>query len=118
MTSRRTFPSERRSTRSSITMRRTSIPRSADGSRSIPRWTFHFTPTSASWLNAVEGFFAKLTNRRLKRGVFRSVADLEDAINHFVAETNADPKPFVWTAHPNRILAAVKRGKEKLESIH
>src|SRR6266542_7022993 len=50
-----------------------------------PRWTFHFTPTSASWLNAVEGFFAKLTNRRLKRGVFRSVADLEDAINHFVA---------------------------------
>ena len=48
----------------------------------------------------------------------RSVADLEDAINHFVAETNADPKPFVWTARPNRILAAVKRGKEKLESIH
>ena len=83
-----------------------------------PRWTFHFTPTSASWLNAVESFFAKLTNRRLKRGVFRSVADLEDAINHFVAETNADPKPFVWTARPNRILAAVKRGKEKLESIH
>ena len=83
-----------------------------------PRWTFHFTPTSASWLNAVEGFFAKLTNRRLKRGVFRSVADLEDAINRFVAETNADPKPFVWTARPNRILAAVKRGKEKLESIH
>ncbi len=66
----------------------------------------------------VEGFFAKLTNRRLKRGVFRSVADLEDAINRFVAETNADPKPFVWTARPNRILAAVKRGKEKLESIH
>ena len=83
-----------------------------------PRWTFHFTPTPASWLNAVEGFFAKLTNRRLKRGVFRSVADLEDAINRFVAETNADPKPFVWTARPNRILAAVKRGKEKLESIH
>src|SRR5216117_1743838 len=66
-----------------------------------PRWTFHFTPTSASWLNAVEGFFAKLTNRRLKRGVFRSVADLEDAINHFVAETNANPKPFVWTARPS-----------------
>ena len=83
-----------------------------------PRWTFHFTPTSASWLNAVEGFFAKLTNRRLKRGVFRSVDELEDAINRFVAETNADPKPFVWTARPSRILAAVKRGKEKLESIH
>ncbi len=83
-----------------------------------PRWSFHFTPTSASWLNAVEGFFAKLTNRRLKRGVFRSVADLENAINRFIAETNANPKPFVWTARPNRILAAVKRGKEKLESVH
>ena len=65
---------------------------------SRPRWTFHFTPTSASWLNAVEGFFAKLTRRRLKRGVFRSVVDLQAAINRFVEETNADPKPFVWTA--------------------
>jgi DDE superfamily endonuclease len=83
-----------------------------------PRWTFHFTPTSASWLNAIEGFFAKLTNRRLKRGVFRSVPELQAAIDRFVAETNADPKPFVWSARPNRILAAVKRGKEKLESIH
>ena len=83
-----------------------------------PRWTFHFTPTSASWLNAVEGFFAKLTNRRLKRGVFRSIHDLDDAINRFIAETNAEPKPFVWTARPNRILAAVKRGKQTLESVH
>jgi transposase len=83
-----------------------------------PRWTFHFTPTSASWLNAVEGFFAKLTRRRLKRGVFRSVVDLQLAINLFVAETNADPKPFVWTADPKRVLAAVKRGKQALESIH
>src|ERR1700737_3676734 len=82
-----------------------------------PRWTFHFTPTSASWLNAVEGFFAKLTRRRLKRGVFRSVADLRAAINRFVEETNSNPKPFVWTADPKRVLAAVKRGKEKLESI-
>ena len=83
-----------------------------------PRWTFHFTPTSASWLNAVEGFFAKLTRRRLKRGVFPSVDELEETITRFVAETNDEPKPFVWTANPNRILAAVKRGKEKLESIH
>ena len=83
-----------------------------------PRWTLHFTPTSASWLNAVEGFFAKLTNRRLKRGVFRSLPELKAAIDRFLAETNANPKPFVWTASPNRILAAVKRGKEKLESIH
>ena len=79
--------------------------------------TFHFTPTSASWLNAVEGFFAKLTRQRLKRGVFRSVIDLQAAINRFVAETNANPKPFVWTADPKRVIAAVKRGKQTLESV-
>jgi len=83
-----------------------------------PRWTFHFTPTSASWLNAVEGFFAKLTTRRLKRGVFRSLVDLQDAINRFLDETNGDPKPFRWTADPDRVLAAVRRGKQALESIH
>ena len=83
-----------------------------------PRFTFHFTPTSASWLNAVEGFFAKLTRRRLKRGVFHSVVDLQAAINRFVQETNANPKPFVWTADPNRVLAAVKRGKHVIESLH
>jgi transposase len=83
-----------------------------------PRWTFHFTPTSASWLNAVEGFFAKLTRQRLQRGVFRSVVDLQLAINRFVEDTNADPKPFVWTAVPRRVLASVKRGKQTLESVH
>ena len=83
-----------------------------------PRWTFHFTPTSASWLNAVEGFFAKLTRRRLKRGVFRSLGDLQAAINRFLAETNAQPKPFVWTAKPKTVLAAVNRGKQALEAIH
>jgi len=83
-----------------------------------PRWTFHFTPTSASWLNAVEGFFAKLTKRRLKRGVFRSLPELQAAINRFLAETNDDPKPFVWTAEPEKVLAAIKRGKQALESLH
>ena len=83
-----------------------------------PRWTFHFTPTSASWLNAVEGFFAKLTKRRLKRGVFCSIVDLQAAINRFLRETNDDPKPFVWTADPERIIASVKRGYQALESIH
>lgn len=83
-----------------------------------PRWTFHFTPKSCSWLNAVETFFAKLTKRRLKRGVFRSVDDLKAAIHRFIAEANMDPKPFVWTAEPQRILAAVQRGLQKLESIH
>lgn len=83
-----------------------------------PRWIFHFTPTSTSWLNAVETFFSKLTRRRLRRGVFCSVVELQAAIHRFFAETNHDPKPFVWTADPNRVLAAVKRGKQALESVH
>jgi transposase len=82
------------------------------------RFIFHFTPTSCSWLNAVEGFFAKLTKRRLKRGVFRSVVDLQAAINRFVAETNNNPKPFTWTANPDKIIAAVRRGHQVLDSIH
>ena len=83
-----------------------------------PRFTFHFTPTSCSWLNAVEGFFATLTKRRLKRGVFTSVVDLQAAINRFVADHNTQSKPFRWTADPNKIIAAVKRGHQALESIH
>jgi transposase len=82
------------------------------------RFTFHFTPTSCSWLNAVEGFFAKLSRRRLKRGVFHSVVDLQAAINRYLAEHNQQPKPFVWTANPDDIIAAVKRGHQVLDSIH
>jgi len=74
----------------------------------------HYTPKSASWLNAVEGFFAKLTKRRLKRGVFRSLVDLQAAIKRFVADTNATAKPFVWTANPDKIIAAVRRGYQVL----
>src|SRR6202167_5768041 len=83
-----------------------------------PRWTFHFTPTSASWLNAVEGFFAVLTKRRLKRGVFKSIVDLQAAINRYVDEHNMAPKPFIWTKDPDQIIAAVKRGHQVLDSIH
>ena len=83
-----------------------------------PRFVLHYTPTSASWLNAVEGFFAKLAKRRLKCGVFRSIVDLQAAINRFLKETNDDPKPFVWTADPNKIIAAVKRGYQALGFIH
>jgi len=83
-----------------------------------PRFVFHYTPTSASWLNAVEGFFAKLTKRRLKRGVFHSLVDLQAAIKRFLAETNDNPKPFVWTANPDKIIAAVRRGFQALDSIH
>jgi transposase len=83
-----------------------------------PRFVFHYTPTSCSWLNAVEGFFAKLTRRRLKRGVFRSIVELQAAINRFLAETNIDPKPFTWTADPDKIIAAVRRGHQVLDSLH
>jgi transposase len=83
-----------------------------------PRWTFHFTPTSSSWLNAIEGFFAKLTRRRLKNGVFCSVVDLQAAINRFLAEHNKTPKPFIWRADPDQIIAARNRGFQTLESIH
>ena len=83
-----------------------------------PRFVFHFTPTSASWLNAVEGFFAKLTKRRLKRSVFRSLQELKDAIHRFLQDTNADPRPFTWTKDPNKIIAAAKRGHQVLDSIH
>jgi transposase len=83
-----------------------------------PRFVFHFVPTSCSWLNAVEGFFARLATRRLKRGVFRSLVDLQAAINRFLAEHNTHPKPFTWTADPDKIIAAVKRGHQVLDSIH
>jgi transposase len=86
--------------------------------RHHPRFVLHFTPTSCSWLNAVETFFATLTKRRLKRGVFHSVVDLQAAINRYIDETNHHPKLFVWTADPNKIIAARQRGLDVLDSIH
>jgi transposase len=83
-----------------------------------PRWTFHFTPTSCSWLNAVEGFFAKLTRRRLKRGAFPSLVALQQAINRFIEHHNHEPKPFAWKADPKAIIAAAKRGHQTLQTIH
>ena len=83
-----------------------------------PRFTFHFTPTSASWLNAVEGFFGVLTKRRLKRGVFKSVDDLQATINRYLVEHNQQSKPFTWTKDPEKIIAAVRRGHQTLDSIH
>jgi transposase len=75
-----------------------------------PRWTFHFTPISCSWLNAVEGFFAELTQRRLKGGAFHSFVDLQAAFNRFIAEHNTQAKPFVWKAEPDKIIAVRNRG--------
>ena len=80
-----------------------------------PRWTFHFTPTSGSWLNAVEGFFSKLTRQRLKRGVFRSIVELQAAINRYLEEHNAGPKPFRWTKSANTILTKLHHPNE---SVH
>lgn len=64
------------------------------------------------------GLLRQTYNAAPQRGAFRSLADLKTAINRFVAENNSDPKPFVWTADPNRVLAAVKRGKQALKSVH
>ena len=74
-----------------------------------PRWVFHFTPTSASWLNAVENFFSILTRRRLKRGVFTSVAELQKAITRYIKEHNKTSKPFVWTKTAEAILDSLQR---------
>jgi transposase len=83
-----------------------------------PRFVFHFTPTSCSWLNAVETVFSALSRRRLKRGVFRSIVDLQAAINRYIEDHNAEPKPFVWTADPGTILGNVARGTQALASLH
>ena len=74
-----------------------------------PRYHVHFTPTSASWIDQVERWFALLTGRALRRGVHRSVADLERDISAFVEATNADPKPFRWVKSADDILAGVRR---------
>jgi transposase len=83
-----------------------------------PRVRLHFTPTSASWLNLVERFFAEITTRRIRRGVFRSVRELEAAIRAYIAHRNQDPRPFVWTASVKQILGKVDRANEALESLH
>lgn len=74
-----------------------------------PRWHVHFTPTSASWINQVERFFGLLTDKALRRGVHRSTAELEDAIDAYIAATNAEPKPFRWTKSADDILASINR---------
>ena len=79
---------------------------------------FHFTPTSCSWANAVETFFATLTRQRLQRGVSQSLVDLQAAINRYLGEHNRKPKPFVWTADPHRIIEKVNRGHQATASNH
>ncbi|MBX3656790.1 MAG: IS630 family transposase, partial [Ramlibacter sp.] len=74
-----------------------------------PRWHVHLTPTSSSWLNQVERFFALLTDKKIRRGVHRNVADLQADIAAFIDQHNADPKPFRWTKSADDILASIER---------
>jgi len=79
-----------------------------------PRFHLHFTPTSSSWLNMVERFFRDITDKRIRRGVFTSVPELEAAINEYIAVHNAKPKPFIWAAKASDILAKVTRARAVL----
>jgi transposase len=83
-----------------------------------PRFHLHFTPTSASWLNMVERFFAEITRKRIRRGAFKSVAELKSSIMQYLENHNADPKPFIWTKSAGQILEKVARAKQALESQH
>ena len=82
------------------------------------RFHMHFTPTSASWLNQVERFFGLITDKHIRRGVFKSVGELESAIMDYLNQHNAQPKPFVWTKSAGEILEKVARAKQALESQH
>ena len=81
------------------------------------RWHFHYTPTSSSWLNLIERRFKELTDKRLRRGTFTSVADLTEAITTWAAHWNTDPKPFIWKATADDIIAKVQRDRATLHQI-
>jgi hypothetical protein len=82
-----------------------------------PRFVLHFIPTSSSWLNLVERWFAGLSQKAVRRGVFRIVADLEQAIQKFIDAWNANPTPFVWIATAKKILEKLARCPTRLEQI-
>lgn len=83
-----------------------------------PRFHVHFTPTYGSWINLVERWFAELTNKRLRRGVFRSVKDLETVIRKYIEIHNEDPTPFVWTKTADQILASIARYAQRTLAAH
>ena len=82
------------------------------------RFHVHFTPTYGSWINLVERWFAELTNKRIRRGVFRSVKDLESAIREYIAAHNEDPMPFVWAKSADEILASMARYAQRTLAAH
>jgi transposase len=81
------------------------------------RFHLHFTPTSSSWLNLVERWFGKLTEKAIRRGVFQSVPELITAIEHYLQANNDKPQPFLWTATAESILAKVRRGRVTLDQL-
>ena len=93
-------------------------PKVRDWLAKRPRFVLHFTPTSASWLNLVERWFRELTDKRIRRGVFHSVAELTAAIEAYIENHNQDPKPFVWSATADQIIQKVSKCKAILETLH
>ena len=83
-----------------------------------PRFHVHFTPTYGSWINLIERWFAELTNKRIRRGVFRSVQDLEAAIREYIDLHNDHPTPFVWTKSADEILASIARYAQRTLASH
>jgi transposase len=83
-----------------------------------PRWHVHFTPTSSSWLNQIERFFANLTEKQIRRGVHRSTRELEAAIRDYIEAVNDDPKPFRWTKSASDILASIERFCTRTLTVH
>jgi len=81
-----------------------------------PRYHLHFPPTSASWLNLVERWFAALTEKQIRRGVFRSTREMEGAIMRYLESSNEHPKPFVWTKSADEILASIARFYKRISS--
>jgi hypothetical protein len=80
-----------------------------------PRFVLHFIPTSSSWLNLVERWFGELSEKAVRRGAFRSVTELQQAIKEFMTAWNAKPKPFVWSASAEKILEKIAKCKRRLE---
>lgn len=83
-----------------------------------PRFHFHFIPTSSSWLNLVERWFSEITNKRIRRGAFKSVPELVTAIEQYIRHHNENPKPFVWTKSAEKIIEKVNRCKATMETLH
>lgn len=93
-------------------------PRVKSWLRRHPRFHLHFIPTSSSWLNMVERWFREITDKRIRRGIFRNVSELIAAIEQYLNNHNQNPKVFVWTASVERIMAKVTKCKEALDALH